>query len=69
MTDCFKHGTERELRCSGMLHSLARSKGCVTAQKRTDFIYPLLQPEITRSVAAAGFVQLEGLVVCMELVS
>ena len=68
MADCFEHGTERELRSSGMLRSLALCKGCVTPQKSAVFSYSLLLHEITRSAATAGVVELEGLLVCMVLV-
>jgi hypothetical protein len=54
MADCFEHGTEQELRSSGLLRSLALSKGCVMPQKNAVLSYPLLQPEITRSVATEG---------------
>jgi hypothetical protein len=67
MADCFEQGTERELRSSGMMRSLALSKGCATPQKSAVISYSLLQPEITRSAAAAVVVQLEGILVCQSL--
>jgi hypothetical protein len=54
MADCSEHGTDRELRSSGMLRSLAFSKGCVTPQKSAVLSYSLLQPEIMRNATTAG---------------
>ena len=41
MADYFEHGTERELRSSGTLRSLALSKSCVMPQKRAGLSYSL----------------------------
>jgi hypothetical protein len=54
MAECFKQGTERELRSSVTLRNLALCTGCVTSQKNAVVSYLLLNPEITRSAETAG---------------